>query len=180
MRIPYLLNVAYAYVIECLHKGNWKADKLDLLNPEDAEDIERIMHGDGKCECAGNFFGEGCEHENKGKFEETLSHIIGLFQLLINQIFHIMYIVKIAFTLSVYKIHEMQTNISCSDNFEIGYDKFEKRSKEVCEQRCTQNDDCKFYSYTDDYLCTLYAKCERDDNDAHELGKTFKKPSKLK
>ena len=77
---------------------------------------------------------------------------------------------------SVYKLHELQEEISCSDDFEIATDKA-KRTKEVCEDRCTQNKNCQYYAYSNDNLCTLYATCDKNKR-KHETGNTYKKPGK--
>ena len=76
-------------------------------------------------------------------------------------------------------MHDLQENISCSDNFEVASDKSVKRTIEVCEDRCTQHKECKYYSYTNDNLCTLYAQCpDNTDLEKHEDGTTYQKLSK--
>ena len=77
---------------------------------------------------------------------------------------------------SVYKLHDLQETISCSDDFEIATDKTVRRTKEVCEDQCTQHKSCQYYGYTNDNLCTLYAECNID-NTKHETGNTYEKPS---
>ena len=76
-------------------------------------------------------------------------------------------------------MHDLQESISCSDDFEIAPDnvnKTVKRTKEVCEDQCTQNKNCEYYAYSNDNLCTLYAKCDKNKT-KHETGKTYEKPS---
>ena len=78
---------------------------------------------------------------------------------------------------TVYKLQDLQEKIRCSDDFEIGTDKSVKRTKEVCEDRCTQDKSCQYYSYSNDNLCTLYAECKDDEKETHKNGTTFKRPS---
>ena len=53
-----------------------------------------------------------------------------------------------------------------------------KRTKEVCEDRCTQHKQCNFYSYTNDNLCNLYTTCENEPTQDHESGTTYRRPCK--
>ena len=85
---------------------------------------------------------------------------------------------RLGLFVSVYRYHDLQSDISCSDNFEIGTDKSKKRTKEVCEDRCTQQKHCNFYSYTNDNLCNLFAKCKSEATVNHESGTTYRRPCK--
>ena len=74
-------------------------------------------------------------------------------------------------TFIVYKIKDVYKESPCSDDFEVEK-MISNRPQEVCEQRCTQNSDCKSYFYSEKQNCGLYPEnCSKGE----EIGNVYMK-----